>query len=215
MRIIEVEDNEVVSYESIYIMDYIHVMDGLDDGKFINIEYDNPNDGTDTANTATVTNDMDYDFFGCKIRFVMAKGAYIIDNGVVQQAFENDSVSVYDVKIPVDGNSSVTVNIRPDHTGLLGQNSDAVSFKGMLSVTRSSSGIQFRVDDKVKAIQSLQIFNAKGILIISFTPSGFTSEKRVFNWNKGGSDGIYLIRCCVSTQDGKSGIAMIKIPLFD
>ena len=215
MRIIEIDNNKVISHESIYIMDYIRVMDGLDDGKFINTEYDNPNDGTDTANSATVTNDMDYDFFGCKVRFVMAKGHYIIDNGVLQQDFENDSASVYDVKIPVDGNSSVTVNISPDHTGVLGQNSKAASFKNILSVTHSSSGIQFRVDDKVKTIRSLQIFNAKGILIISFTPSGFTSEKRVFNWNKGGSDGIYLIRCCVSTQDGKSGIAMIKIPLFD
>lgn len=215
MRIIEVEDNEVVSYESIYIMDYIHVMDGLGDGKFINTEYDNPNDGTDTANSATITNDMDYDFFGCKIRFVMAKGRYFIDNGVLQQAFENDSVSVYDVKVPVDGNSSVTVNIRPDHTDLLEQNSKAASFKNMLLVTHSSGGIQFRVDNRVKTIRSLQIFNAKGTLIKSFTPSDFKPEKSVINWKKRGSDGIYLIRCCIITQDGKSGMAMIKFPLLD
>ena len=215
MRIIEIEDNEVVSYESIYIMDYIHVMDGLDDGKFINIEYNNPNDGTDTANSATITNDMNYDFFGCKIRFVMAKGAYIIDNGVLLQAFENDSVSVCDVKIPVDGNSTVTVNIRPDHTGLLGQTSNAVGFRNMLSVSHSSKGIQFRVDDKVETIQSLEIFSANGTLIESFTHSDFSSEKRVINWNKGVSKGIYLIRCTITTKDGTSGIAIIKIPLFN
>jgi len=215
MRMIEVEDNEVVSHESIYIMDYIHVMNGQDDGKFITIEYENPNDGTDTANSATITNDMNYDFFGCKARFVMVKGAYVIDNGELQQFFENDSVSVYDVKIPVDGNSSVTINIRPDQTGLHGHNSDAQSFKNILSVTKSTSVIQFRASDKVKNIQSLQIFNAKGLLIQSFNQPDFNAGKGTVCWDKETAGGIYLIRCSIVTRDGTAAVVMTKLPLFD
>jgi predicted MPP superfamily phosphohydrolase len=213
MRIVEIEDNEVVSHESIYIMDYIHVMDGLDDGKFIYTEYDNPNNGTDTINSATVTNDMDYDFFGCKVRFVMAKGRYLIDNGTLQQVIENDSVSVYDVKVPVDGNSSVTVNIRPDITGVSWQNSEVMSFNNMLSVARSSKSVFLKVGYNVKAILSLQLFNVKGSLIKSFARSDLDPERNVINLNRGVSGGIYLIRCYIEVKDGKTGMAQMKVPL--
>jgi len=113
LRIIEVNNNKVVSNKSIDVMDYIQVMDGNSDGKFLTVTYDKPNLGKDTHLTATVKNRIEYDFTGCKVRFVMLKGNYSIDNGTLLQSFSNDKVSVYDVKIPVGASSSVSITIKP------------------------------------------------------------------------------------------------------
>ncbi|MFC2118879.1 hypothetical protein ACFLSY_09585, partial [Bacteroidota bacterium] len=113
LRIIEVNNNKIVSNESVNIMDYIQVMDGNIDGKFLTVSYDKPNDGKNSLNTATLKNNIDYNFSTCKIRFVMPKGKYTIDNGTLLQSFSNDTVSVYDVKIPIASSSSVSVTIKP------------------------------------------------------------------------------------------------------
>jgi predicted MPP superfamily phosphohydrolase len=128
LRIIEVDNNKVVSNQSINIMDYIHVMNGLDDGKFLTLTFNKPNKGNDTLITATIKNDIDYNFTSCKIRFVMPKGKYTTDKGTLIQSFNNDIISVYDVKIPVEAGSSVSVTIRPYRTtGLAFQNSDIIT----------------------------------------------------------------------------------------
>jgi hypothetical protein len=113
LRIIEIKDNEIASNQSVDIMDYIQVMKGNSDGKFLNTSYDKPNNGKNNFNTATLKNKIDYNFTACKIRFVMPKGKYSIDNGTLLQSFSNDTVSVYDVKIPVAASSSVSVTIKP------------------------------------------------------------------------------------------------------
>jgi hypothetical protein len=113
LRIVEVKNNEVISNKSVNIMDYIQVMNGNTDGKFLTITYDKPNNGKNTLNTATLNNRIDYSFDGCKIRFVMPKGKYTIDNGMLLQSFSNDTVSVYDVKVPVGPSSIVSVTINP------------------------------------------------------------------------------------------------------
>jgi hypothetical protein len=45
----------------------------------------------------------------------MPRGKYTIDKGAIMQSFNNDSISVYDIKIPVDGPGSVSVTIKPEH----------------------------------------------------------------------------------------------------
>jgi len=113
LRIIEVNNNEIVSNESVNVMDYIQVMNGNSDGKLLTVTYDKPNSGNDTHITATLKNNINYNFTACKIRFVMRKGQYTTDNGTLLQSFSNDKVSVYDVKIPVGPFSSVSVTIKP------------------------------------------------------------------------------------------------------
>jgi len=115
LRIIEVNNNEIASNQSVNVMDYIQVMNGRSDGKFLTVTYNKPNLGKDTLITATLKNSIAYSFTGCKIRFVMLKGKYTIDNGTLLQSFSNEKVSVYDVKIPIGESSSVSVTIKPDH----------------------------------------------------------------------------------------------------
>lgn len=112
LRIIEVKNNKIASNQSVNIMDYIQVMKGQNDGKFLTVTYNKPNNGKETTNTATINNKIDYSFTGCKIRFVMPKGKYTIDKGTLLQSFSNDMVSVYDVKIPVGPSSSISVTIK-------------------------------------------------------------------------------------------------------
>jgi hypothetical protein len=128
LRIIEVNNNEIASNQSVNVMDYIHVMNDLSDGKFLTVTYNKPNKGNDTLITATLKNSIDYSFTGCKIRFVMLKGKYTIDKGTLMQSFSNDTISVYDVKIPADASSSISVTIRPDNTkGMALQKSDIIT----------------------------------------------------------------------------------------
>lgn len=112
IRIVEVNNNVIVSNQTVNIMDYIHVMNGLKDGKLLTVSFDKPNNGKDSSVTATIVNKTDYSFSGCKIRFVMPKGKYSVDKGTIQQSFSNDLVTVYDVKIPVGSSASVTVTIK-------------------------------------------------------------------------------------------------------
>jgi hypothetical protein len=116
VRIIEIDNNEIVSNQTVNIMDYVHVMKGQDDGKFLTVSFDKPNNGKDTLTTATLTNKIDYSFTGCKIRFVMPKGKYKIDKGTLMQSFDNETMSVYDVKIPIEPNKNISITIQPDHT---------------------------------------------------------------------------------------------------
>lgn len=113
LRIVEVNNNKVVSNESVDIMDYIQVMNGNNDGKLLTVTYNKPNNGKNNNNTATLKNNINYSFNTCKIRFVMPKGKYTINNGTIFQSFSNETVSIYDVKIPVTPSSSVSVTIKP------------------------------------------------------------------------------------------------------
>jgi len=71
-----------------------------------------------------ITGNNDYD----KFRFILPKGKYTIDKGTLMQSFNNETISVYDVKIPVEASSSVSVTIRPDHTkGVASQKSDIIT----------------------------------------------------------------------------------------
>ncbi len=209
MRVIEVKDNTVVSYESLYIMEYVDVMEGQDDAKYIRTTFDNPNDGTDTTNTATITNDINYDFMSCKIRFVMAKGSYTIDDGTLQQVIENDSVSVYDVKIPVDGDDEVTVTIKPAPTGTKSK-TNVAPLKNVVYVNRSTNKVTFKVNDIV--IKSLEIFNVNGKLITSLKPLNNTAGNSI-DWDNNNSGGLYLIRCTLTDNKGNTGLEVMKLPL--
>lgn len=114
LRIIEVKNNEIVSNESIYIMDYIQVMKGNSDGKFLTLSYNKANNGKESSLTATIKNRINYSFKGCRVRFVMPRGEYTIDKGTVLQSFDNDDISVYDIRVPVEASGSVSVTIKPE-----------------------------------------------------------------------------------------------------
>jgi hypothetical protein len=76
------------------------------------------NDGTATANTATLTNRFDFAIDGARVRFVMKKGSKYSVTGpaVITQQFEGDGDAgrVIDVRVDLPANSTRKVGVSPD-----------------------------------------------------------------------------------------------------
>jgi len=77
----------------------------------LTLEYTESNDGTSSKNTAILVNKFDIRFSEARVRFVMPKGQYTISIGRVDQVIKNDSLSVLDVRIPIEANSSTSIHI--------------------------------------------------------------------------------------------------------
>ena len=80
-------------------------------GHRLTLEYAKSNDGTSQTNTATLVNKFDVEFPRARVRFVMPKGAYEVSKGVVEQVIETDVVSVIDVRVELESNSTTLIDI--------------------------------------------------------------------------------------------------------
>jgi len=210
LRIIEINNNAIVSNQSVYVMDYIHVMKGQSDGKFLTVTYTNPNQGKDTLITATLKNSSTYSFTGCKIRFVMRKGRYVIDNGKLLQSFDNDTVSIYDVKIPVGASGSASVTIRPDHTvGTVFHNSDQTASQTMVAIKPAKQGLTVHVNDQIATLKALLIYDLHGKLIKTAYLNTSAAGKIISL-----PRGLYVARYTATTKTGTIVKGMIKVSML-
>ncbi len=80
----------------------------------LTLEYAKANDGTFTNNTAILVNKFDVEFPEARVRFVMPKGNYSVSKGRVEQVIENDEVSVFDLRLTIEGKSTTSVEIVPE-----------------------------------------------------------------------------------------------------
>lgn len=94
---------------------------GNDPAKYhpkLTLSFAHANDGTVTANTATLTNRFDFSIAGARVRFVMKKGsAYSVTGpAVITQQFEGDGDAgrVVDVRVDLAANSTRKVGVSPD-----------------------------------------------------------------------------------------------------
>ncbi len=79
----------------------------------LTLTYANANDGTSSTNTATLDNNFGVSFPRARVRFVIPKGApYTVSQGIVEQAFDGDSVRVVDVRVAINANSTTSIEIR-------------------------------------------------------------------------------------------------------
>lgn len=78
----------------------------------ITLSYAKENNGTSFTNTATVINKFDVAFPDGQVRFVMPKGAYEVSKGDIEQVFENDLVTVVDVRVKLKSNTTTKVAIK-------------------------------------------------------------------------------------------------------
>ena len=81
----------------------------------LTLSYANANNGTVTANSATITNQFDFPITGARVRFVVKKGkAYAVTTpGVITQQFDGDGDTgrVVDVRVDVGAKSTRKVEI--------------------------------------------------------------------------------------------------------
>ena len=78
----------------------------------LTLTYMQPNDGSAPINMATLVNRFDVGFPRARIRFVMPRGfSYAVTRGIVEQAFEGDSVCVLDVRLSVEADSTNRISV--------------------------------------------------------------------------------------------------------
>jgi len=76
--------------------------------------FEKENDGSSVVNAVVITNRYSFPIVGAKVRFVMPKGrTYAVSQGVVEQAFDGDSVRVVDVRVFISANSTIAIKIAP------------------------------------------------------------------------------------------------------
>ena len=76
------------------------------------LDFKNPNDGSSADNEAIISNLFPVELKKCKIRFVMKKGNYEVSGGVIQQIIENENLSIVDVRVDVDAESTKEIIIK-------------------------------------------------------------------------------------------------------
>lgn len=167
----------------------------------LQLAFANPNTGRARENAATLTNDMGIGFESCRIRFVMAKGSYQVDAGQVEQVIDNDTVSVYDVRIRAAANSRATVRIapRPVDTRDIGPlDLGDVGFRlraDMLHGTLRADGVV----TEPSAIR-LELLDLEGRQVASMTPDLIGTGRMVKTWDLRGPElvglrkGLYVAR---------------------
>ncbi|HMF71245.1 MAG TPA: metallophosphoesterase, partial [Flavitalea sp.] len=78
------------------------------------LSFSNNNTGISVSNTATLTNKFPVDLPGCRVRFVMKKGKYRIDNGVIRQVVNTDKFTVIDVNVDLKAGDLKRIKIETD-----------------------------------------------------------------------------------------------------
>jgi len=79
----------------------------------LTLTYEVENTGKGISNIATIINRLPTDLPDCHIRFVMKKGKYKVNKGVIRQIVDNDTKTIIDVRVSVQANSQQTVSVQP------------------------------------------------------------------------------------------------------
>ena len=77
----------------------------------LTLDYKRENSGRHISNEALITNKLDVDLPGCRVRFVMPKGKYKVSKGIIHQVIETPEFSVFDINVDVDAFSTTLVKI--------------------------------------------------------------------------------------------------------
>ena len=78
----------------------------------LTLNYSQPNDGTSFINNAVIVNNFGIELPACHIRFIMKKGKYKVNNGLIYQVIESGKFSVVDVRVDVSSGKLTEVKIR-------------------------------------------------------------------------------------------------------
>ena len=79
----------------------------------MSVSYDRPNDGTESCNTATVTNQLLEPLPDGRVRFVLPAGKYDISGGRLESEIVSDNgrFHVLTVRVDIPANDSTTIKV--------------------------------------------------------------------------------------------------------
>jgi hypothetical protein len=83
------------------------------------VRTDQPDPMNVTTNQVTVTNDLAENFYDGRVRFVLGKGTYHVENGTVLSEYDcaNNTKTAVLVRVNIPANGSITVNALRDKAG--------------------------------------------------------------------------------------------------
>jgi hypothetical protein len=83
------------------------------------VRTDQPDPMNVTTNQVTVTNDLAENFYDGRVRFVLSKGTYHVENGTVLSEYDcaNNTKTAVLVRVNIPANGSITVNALRDKAG--------------------------------------------------------------------------------------------------
>ncbi|WP_431291570.1 metallophosphoesterase family protein [Pedobacter sp. P26] len=81
----------------------------------LTLTFKSNNAGLATSNVAVIGNKLPVELPGCRVRFVMKKGAYLVSGGRVFQQFNNGKLTIVDVDADVNAGTVKKVSINLKH----------------------------------------------------------------------------------------------------
>jgi sugar phosphate isomerase/epimerase len=143
----------------------------------LTLDYANSNEGTSLTNTATLVNKFDCGFPRARVRFVMPKAmAYTVSKGTIRQQFDGDSVTVVDISVAIDADSSTSITIMP---------SDASGI-----TPAKGTDLRSKTPDQAKPGELDNLFYCfnNGVRLLPDAPDGFDAQAALVK--KIGYDGL-------------------------
>ena len=175
-RLLRFEDGQLIAYPHLWISDDI------------TLTYQLPNDGTSSANTATITNTHDETFEQALVRFVVpASGTYQVDGGEILQILPAGDDHIYEVGIEAAANGQTEVSIGP---GLEADEQEAPTRPGRFMLYPNSpnpfnngTNISFAIPGDGYQQASLRIYNIRGQKVITLMDRHLKAGRHTVHWN--------------------------------
>ncbi|MBF0429986.1 MAG: metallophosphoesterase [Fibrobacteria bacterium] len=156
----------------------------------LRIEYSGDGEGNQTGNQASIINEFDQEFPNCLVRFVLPKGNYDVSAGTIEQVIQNDTVTVLDVRMDIQANSTVQCSVSV---------SDVQSVSDQSGVPESFTLFSFKgeivsIPGSVGAREPVSIFDINGTLIKRIKKSGeYLTWDLTNKYNNQVQEGLYVI----------------------
>lgn len=159
--------------------------------------YSRPNNGNAVMNTCTVTNDIDFNFFDGRVRFLMEQGNYDVSGGTILSQYDyEESDGTWHTAVLVD------VDIAPmSHTTILITPSIRCSYKESFNTCIDGTipeGWALNTDGGFVSVHSFPAENNKSLKLSKQVIPDYTTASRMFTPR---SSGLILIDTCVRTED--------------
>jgi hypothetical protein len=150
-------------------------------GQNLSINYDKPNDGTESTITASVSNGLGEDFEFGMVRFLVRSDSipYAVDNGELLQTIADGDVATCYVRLPMPDGEITTVTINPT----TGVPDGEVAFlkQNWPNPARSGTTIQFVLASPTEV--ALDVYDVSGRRVASLEDGRLEADSYKYPWD--------------------------------
>ncbi len=199
MRLVRVSDNVVTPSATI---------EAGGSGYNLRINFDAPNDGTETEITATITNGQPEDFEHGRVKFYVPADSmpYDVDTGTITHSIVDGDVATYYVNVDIGAMSVTDVTISAD-TGVDEAPVAALQLVAPFSPNPARAGSSLRYSLGYPARVTAEVFDVTGRVTATLHDEWTRAGEQIASWDlrdstgRRVSSGVYFVRV---TADGTS-----------